>query len=380
MHRSIKPIFLLLAFLAIPALGYGDPASDESQSLWHYGGYLDVNYAPDLSTPYSVPFRDKLTTNRLNRVSTDLGMGYITKTATMESPWGFELAGQAGFDTNGQLPTSSPLPGAGTLRYFSRANVTYQSSIGNGLKVTGGLMNSFIGYESFYAKDNINYSRAWGSDYSPYFLIGIGANYPFTDRIDGGFYIVSDYNYLQEINTQPKYATQFTYRITDHLKWMENSFVGPEQTNTAFQYWRGFLNSMVEWSEDEWTAAYILDAGTQRMTTSNHVQALYVANSIYGRWNISGPWTLGLRPELYYDPNGLQTTHIQFIKAITSTLEYRFVEAGVTNRLRLEYRYDNSTGTQGGFYGPDGMNGPLVPGQSVIYLVYMMNFDNALNF
>jgi Putative beta-barrel porin-2, OmpL-like. bbp2 len=156
---------------------------------------------------------------------------------------------------------------------------------------------------------------------------------------------------------------------------MENAFVGPEQTNTAFQYWRGFLNSMLEWSQDDWTVAYVLDGGSQRTTAANHVQDLYVANAVYGRWNFSGPWTLGVRPELYYDPNGLQTGNIQFIKAISTTLEYKFSEAGFTNRVRLEYRYDNSTGTQGGFYGPQGINGPLIEGQSLIYLVVMMNYD-----
>jgi Putative beta-barrel porin-2, OmpL-like. bbp2 len=351
-------------------------ANDENiDSLWHYGAYLDLNYAPDLSTPRSVPFRDKLTTNRLNQFSPDLGMVYLSKTTSTESPWGFELSGQAGYDTNGQLPLSQPLVGANVLRYFSRANVSYQTDIGNGLKFNGGLMNSFIGYESFYAKDNINYTRAWGSDYSPYFLIGVGATYPVNEKIDAGLYIVSDYNYLQEVNTQPKYASQFTYRINEHLKWMENAFVGPEQTNTAFQYWRGFLNSMLEWSQDDWTVAYVLDGGSQRTTAANHVQDLYVANAVYGRWNFSGPWTLGVRPELYYDPNGLQTGNIQFIKAISTTLEYKFSEAGFTNRVRLEYRYDNSTGTQGGFYGPQGINGPLIEGQSLIYLVVMMNYD-----
>ena len=367
-----------LMLLGVPAC-FAESTPPETEALWHYGAYLDLNYAPDLSTPRSVPFRDKLTTNRLNQFSPDLGMIYLRKETTTESPFGFELSGQAGYDTNGQLPPNQPLPGANVLRYFSRANVSYQTDIGNGLKFNGGLMNSFIGYESFYAKDNINYSRAWGSDYSPYFLIGIGASYPVNSQINTGFYIVSDYNYLQEVNTQPKYATQFSYQINEHLKWMENAFVGPEQNSTAFQYWRGFLNSMMEWSEDDWTLAYVLDAGSQRASTANHVQQIYIANALYGRWNVSGPWTLGLRPELYYDPNGLQTGNIQFIKAITSTLEYKYQEAGFTNRLRLEYRYDNSTGTQGGFYGPQGVNGPLIPGQSVIFLVLMMSYDGQFS-
>jgi Putative beta-barrel porin-2, OmpL-like. bbp2 len=372
-----------LALLGLSCLASNIGAEEApvtEENLWHYGAYLDVNYAPDLSTPKSVPFRDKLTTYRLNQVTPDLVMAYVTKDATGASPWGFEFGGMTGYDMSGQMPLTRAMAGAQVLEHLSRANISYQSNVGNGLKFVGGLMNSFIGYESFYAKDNANYSRAWGSDYSPYFLIGVGALYPLTPSIETGLYLVTDYNYLQVMNSQPKYAGQFVYHINEHLKWSENAFVGPEQTNTAFSYWRGFLNSMLEWREDDWSLGYVLDGGSQRYAGANHVQQLYVSNAIFGRWNISGPWTLGIRPELYYDPNGLQTGNIQFIKAITSTVEYKFNEAGVTNRLRLEYRYDNSTGTQGGFYGPDGINGPLIPGQSVFYLVYMMSLDNNFTF
>lgn len=74
-----------------------------------------------------------------------------------------ELGGQAGYDTDGQLPAQPRLPWADGLRYVSRANISYLAPIGNGLKLTAGLFNSFIGYESFYAKDNPNYTRLHAS-------------------------------------------------------------------------------------------------------------------------------------------------------------------------------------------------------------------------
>lgn len=94
--------------LGLPAQALAEVPAEEAEALWHYGAYLDLNYAPDLSTPRSVPFRDKLTTNRLNQFSPDLGMIYLRKGTTTESPFGFEISGQAGYDTNGQLPPISP--------------------------------------------------------------------------------------------------------------------------------------------------------------------------------------------------------------------------------------------------------------------------------
>lgn len=352
------------------------PQQDESHALWHYGAYVDINYAPDFNTPHSVPFRDKLTTYRLNQVSTDLVMAYLSKDATFDSPWGFEFGLMDGWDMSGQLPSTEVMTGASVIEHLSRANFTYQTRLGNGLKFVGGLMSSFIGYESFYAKDNTHYSRAWGSDYSPYYLMGIGAIYPLSPDILTGIYIVNDYNYLQVPNSQPKYAGQFSYQFHENMKWCENLFFGPEQSNTAFEYWRGFLNSMLEYSEGDWTVAWIGDVGSQKSSQATHVQQLYAASSIFAKWHLDGPWTLGLRPEIYYDPNGVQTGDIQFIKALTSTLEYKLVASGITTRVRLEYRFDYSTGQQGGFYGTQGVNGPLVPSQSILFMGLLMNFDD----
>ena len=48
----------------------------------------------------------------------------------------------------------------------------------------------------------------------------------------------------------------------------------------------------------------------------------------------------------------------QFIKAITTTLEYKLPIAATITRLRMEYRYDDSTGSQGGFF----KGGEVAPG------------------
>jgi len=343
---------------------------------WHYGAYMDLSYPLNFNTSDSHPWRNKATTNRLNEFSPNMGMFYLKKEASESSRWGIDIGGQAGYDTDGQVPATQRLGGADVLQYISRANVSYLAPIGNGLKFTGGLFSSFIGYESFYAKDNPNYTRSWIADYSPYFLIGLGAQYSFTENIDTGFFLVTDYNYLGHVNNQPKYATQFTWRLTPEIKWMENLFFGPQQSDTSLDYWRFFANSMVEWAKPDYSVGLVYDVGTERSAQApGHVQDVWMGSALFTRWNFSGPWSVAVRPELYWDPNGTLTGSIQFIKAVTSTLEYKFTQSGFTNRLRLEYRYDNSTGKQGGFYGAGGENGPLVSGQSSIFFALMVSYD-----
>jgi len=48
----------------------------------------------------------------------------------------------------------------------------------------------------------------------------------------------------------------------------------------------------------------------------------------------------------------------QLITAVTSTLDYRIVFGRQTGLLRLEYRFDRSTGPQGGYF----TGGEVAPG------------------
>ena len=54
--------------------------------------------------------------------------------------------------------------------------------------------------------------------------------------------------------------------------------------------------------------------------------------------------------ELYWDRNGRVTAAEQLLTAVTSTLEYRIAVGRQTGILRLEYRFDRSTGSQGGYF------------------------------
>ena len=341
-----------------------------------WGAYLDLSYPANFNSGEPHPWRSKLTTNRLSQFSPNMGMIYYRRETSEASPIGLEIGAQGGYDTDGQVPAASQLTGADVLRYLSRANVSYRAPIGNGLLLTGGLMSSFIGYESFYAKGNPNYTRSWIADYSPFFLIGAGGQYRISDRLDASLFIVSDFDYLAHHNNHPKYAGQISWRISPGWKLTQNLFAGPEQTDTAVRYWRFFSDSILQWTNDGHAIGLAYDVGTQQSAIpAASVQHFWTGAALFTRWQIQGPWALAVRPELYWDPNGTLTGSIQFIRALTATVEYAIVADGWKTQLRAEYRYDNSTGQQGGFYGAGGTDGPLVSGQSTILLAVLISFD-----
>jgi len=94
---------------------------------------------------------------------------------------------------------------------------------------------------------------------------------------------------------------------------------------------------------------------------------------------VSGPWSLAVRPEFYWDRNGRWTGNEQFIKDVTSTVEYKLLAEKSTALFRLEYRFDESTGANGGFF-KRGDVSPGVPGltgsQHLLIMSIILAFDS----
>ncbi len=353
--------WLVLTLVAGPALA----ESPDTSSAWHYGAYLDLAYAVDFNFPENHKWRSKTTTPRVNEFTPNMVMGYVRKDVSPDARWGMEFGVMGGSDTDGFVP--APIPGrrapvgsADALRHFSRTNVSYLAPVGNGLTLTAGLMNSYIGYESLFARDNPTYTRAYMSDNSPYLVFGVAATYPVSDRLSLGLYVINGYVYLNRINDQPRYGTQVQWKVTERLTVTNNLFYGPEQANTTLKYWRAFTNNIVEWRTDRLALGAAYDFGTEKAANlPTSPQVFWTTGALFGRWHVAGPWSVTLRPEFYWDRYGWITGAEQFIRAITTTLEYRLAVARQTAVMRLEYRYDESTGRQGGFF----TQGTLSPGR-----------------
>lgn len=352
---------LSLAVLACPAMG---AAEEPAASDWHYGGFVDLGYGQDFNYPDNHRWRSKSTTPSVNELALNMVTGYIRKDASAHSRWGLEFGLQEGNDVEGLVVSAvpgrdRPVNYADQLKHFSRANVSYLAPIGKGLTVTAGLFNSYIGYQSVYSRYNLNYTRSYMADNAPYFMFGVGATYPVSDTWRLGLYAINGYNYLSHINNQPSYGAQSQWTLTPQVTLTQNLYYGPDQANTAIAFWRAFSDSILEWQSGPWILAVAYDIGTENAAEQvGHPRTFWTGGAFYAHWNVSGPWSLGLRPELYWDRNGRISGSEQLLKAMTSTIEYKWACAHQTLLLRLEHRYDESTGVGGGFF----KRGELSPG------------------
>jgi putative OmpL-like beta-barrel porin-2 len=378
-------LFTIAALLAGPLGLHAQPAAPatnaEAQSDWHYGGFLDLSYAINFNFPENHRFRSRTTTTRHNELAPNMALAYLRKDMTPQSRWGMEFAVQGGYDSKqfAFLQGEPKVAGADTLRHFSRANVSFLAPVGKGLTVTAGLFNSLLGYESLYAKDNFNYSRSWIADNTPYMMFGINARYQISEALNATAFVINDYYHLAHPNEVPSYGGQISWKPAQRLSVTETVYLGPSQADTSVEFWRYYANHITEWKGDDLTVAFSWDIGTERIAGRlGNPRAFVTGAALFTRWNISRPWSIALRPELFWDRNGRWTGSEQFVKAITTTLEYK-IPLPMQTLLRLEHRYDESTGAQGGFF----RKGDVAPGvpqltpyQHLLFLSVIWSFDS----
>src|SRR4029453_15355067 len=152
-----------------------------------YGVFIDVAYLRAFNDPVNDVFRSRGTAWHVNDPYLNMAGSYVKKRASDASRWSAELLVQTGKDDEifGFSATAPNLDGSDWLRHLGLANVSYIAPVGKGLTFQGGIFGSLIGYDSLYAKDNFNYTRPWGADFTPYLMLGGHAAYPFTDKLTG---------------------------------------------------------------------------------------------------------------------------------------------------------------------------------------------------
>ena len=212
-------------------------------------------------------------------------------------------------------------------------------------------------------------------------MFGVTADYPINEKWDFSLYNINGFSYLAEPNEVFSYGTRLIWRPIGALTVMQNLYYGPEQDETSLEFWCLFSDSIVEWKGEQGTLALILNAGTEKQAdVPGTPRFLWMGSALEAGWHISGSLSVAFRPEFYWDPGGLILGREPLIRAITTTLEYKFwIISPLNSLIRLEYQFDKSTGSGGGFFkGGEirpGMNG-LTPSQHLLVLGFIWWFDH----
>jgi hypothetical protein len=352
-----------------------------SKPQWHYGGFADFGYLLDFNHPANEIFRSRGTTWHVDEVHLNMAAAYIKKDPTDQSRWGAQLTMQGGKDSQvfGFSATAPNLPGYRGLRHLGLANGSYLASVGRGLTLQGGIFGSLIGYDALYAKDNFEYTRPWGADFTPYLMMGVNASYPFNAKLTGVLFLISGYWHLADANSVPSSGGQLAYKASPRVSVKETVLAGPHQSDTSFKYWRYLADSIVERKTDRLTTAFEYIYSVERVDTIGNPPALMMSAQLPIHWAMSKQWSATIRPEVFWDRDGRWTLSRQTVKAVTTTLEYRIPYRDANAILRLEHRYDDSRGADGGFFrGAEVQPGVvgLTPTQHLLIVGLIFTFDH----
>ena len=385
MFRSVRraPIWIvpIALLVASPALAQQPDAT--APPSYTYGGFADVAYLFAPNDPLNQLFRSRGTTWHLNDPFVNMAGAYVKKPVSDASRWGTELMVQAGKDDEvfGFSATAPNMGGSDVLRHLGLANLSYLAPAGKGLTVQGGIFGSLIGYDSLWAKDNLNYTRPWGADFTPYLMMGVNASYPLTGKLTATVYVVNGYWHLAHANNVPSTGAQFVYKATPAVTVKNSTMAGPHQDDTAFGFWRVINDTIVERRSGAFMIAFNGHFATEQVADGTGTRAWWLAAQLPMRWNFQGPWSVAVRPEIAKDTTGRWTLAEQTVAALTSTLEYKLAhKSGAAAIVRFEHRFDRSTGPQGGFFS-DHEASPgevaLVPNQHLFIVAAIFTFDGA---
>src|SRR5215467_9370460 len=301
---------LQCANAAAPKAPSGTNASEQgsasSKPSWQYGGFFDLGYLLDFNHPSNDLFRSRGTTFQVDEVEVNMAGAYLKRKATEESRWGAELTVQGGKDSEvfGFSATAPNVAGSTWLRHLGPTNVSYLAPAGKGLTLQAGIFSSLIGYDSLYAKDNFNYTRPWGADFTPYLMMGVNASYPFTSKLTGTVFLVNGYWHLADANHVPSWGGQVAYKVTSHTTLKETVLVGPHQSDTDSKFWRFLWDSILEWKTDEITTAFEYHVGTEKVAAPGDPRALWMTAQLPVHYAFSKRWSATIRPEVYWDRDG----------------------------------------------------------------------------
>ena len=146
--------------------------------------------------------------------------------------------------------------------------------------------------------------------------------------------------------------------------------------STGIEYWRFFFDSIISWETEIFLLALSVDGGTEKQAEIvDHPRQYWLSGAIWGGLT-HGPWQFSLRPEFYHDGDGVISGAKQNIIAVTTSVGYNIMPGSSSFKLmgKIEYRYDRSTGLEGGFYkGPDNH---LTPDQNVLLLSLVCRFGS----
>lgn len=319
----------------VPALLLIAQASPSEPAAIRLHGLVDVFYGLNANRPLDgASFLPGTGTSARRANELNLNAAAV-EVALDPSPVGFHLtlAFGSGPDVVHAAEPAGPCTGLAIWRSVYQASVSWRVPIGSGLLLEAGIYPSHIGYESFFSRDNWNYTRGWMGEFSPYYQAGLKVSYSFGGRWSAQIHLLNGWQTIGDNNRAKAVGTQIAW-TGDRATFTFNTFAGPELPGDD-SHWRLFGDLAAQLNVTTWLAlGATADLGWQDRRGGS---ALWHGAALYARAALSALAAIAVRAEYYDDRDGFFSSARQVLRDGTVTLELR--PAGQLI-LKLEGRHD----------------------------------------
>lgn len=251
-------------------------------------------------------------------------------------PFGFHVILVSG-DSTDIVHMFENHPNDRLIRNVFQASVTYTAPVGRGLGLEAGIYPTEM-MDTFFSKNNWNYTRGWLGELAPYYETGIKASYAWSDRWSGQLHLMRGWGRIEDNNSALAYGTQIKY---DVKRWsvLFNTFVGPELPDDNVHL-RKFGDLMfMFYPTPKLAVGTSIDRGRQEMG-DDMPAANWLGVSAYGRYAFDDRHAFAVRGERFRDPDGMASGFAQTLTEATLTYELRPTRHFI---FKLEGRRDHST-------------------------------------
>ena len=300
-----------------------------------FGGFIDLYAAYNANSPAAhESFFSGVGSSA--KKANELGLNLAAFTVSRApDPLGFDLVLNAGTATD--VVHGGEPEGRDLYRAVYQASISYQTRLGRGLLVQGGVFPCHAGFEGFFTKDNWNYTRSWLSELSPYYSAGVKLAYPFGDRWSGQLHVVNGWQTIGDVNDGKTIGTQIAY-AGDRLSASFNTMHGPELADDNSSM-RSLADLVVVYElTPQLSIGGAIDKGRQEQPGGP--AADWLGWGAYGRYAWSEKSAVALRVERFDDDEGGISGTPQTLREATVTLEHRPRPDLI---LKLAARADDST-------------------------------------
>lgn len=266
-----------------------------------FSAYAELFYAYDFNEPANHIRQNFLYSyNRHNELNLNLG---LVKAAYQSENLRANFALMAGTYAQDNMAAEQE-----ALRYVNEANIGIKISKNKNLWIDAGIMPSHIGWESAIGKDNMNLTRSFAAENSPYFETGAKISY----TSDNGKWFVSGLvlNGWQRIakpegNQSISFGHQLTYKPNEKITLNSSSFIGNDKSKAEkkMRYFHDLYGNFQ--LTDNFSATAGFDIGAEQKLKGSKQYNLWYSPNILMKYQFDNKWALAGRVEYYNDKNGV---------------------------------------------------------------------------